>query len=162
MPAAKTSNVVSIRKHRAGGIRTRGLLVPNEALYQAEPRPDLVIINGFSISSTFGSILPAHNSNVMRSCAKASAGMRSVILTPTNRDPNFLKCVSRGGGSNQGNCVLFPHAASTKPSGGAFSSVVGIFAILSAHSFGTLDHMGAFGSLSTVRHLCPLLRTHGA
>jgi hypothetical protein len=25
---------------RAGGIRTRGLLVPNEALYQAEPRPD--------------------------------------------------------------------------------------------------------------------------
>ena len=28
---------------RAGGIRTRGLLVPNEALYQAEPRPDCVI-----------------------------------------------------------------------------------------------------------------------
>ena len=25
---------------RAGGIRTRGLFVPNEALYQAEPQPD--------------------------------------------------------------------------------------------------------------------------
>lgn len=29
-----------VRSGRAGGIRTRGLLVPNEALYQAEPRPD--------------------------------------------------------------------------------------------------------------------------
>ena len=28
------------RNGRAGEIRTRGLLVPNEALYQAEPRPD--------------------------------------------------------------------------------------------------------------------------
>jgi hypothetical protein len=25
---------------RAGGIRTRGLFVPNEALYQAEPQPE--------------------------------------------------------------------------------------------------------------------------
>ncbi len=29
-----------LKTGRAGGIRTRGLLVPNEALYQAEPRPD--------------------------------------------------------------------------------------------------------------------------
>jgi hypothetical protein len=31
---------VGERNGRAGEIRTRGLLVPNEALYQAEPRPD--------------------------------------------------------------------------------------------------------------------------
>ena len=42
MPAARTSNVVFIQKTRAGGIRTRDLLVPNEALYQAEPRPDVM------------------------------------------------------------------------------------------------------------------------
>jgi hypothetical protein len=28
--------------HRAGGIRTRGLLHPRQALYQAEPQPELV------------------------------------------------------------------------------------------------------------------------
>ena len=27
---------------RAGGIRTRGLFVPNEALYQAEPQPEVL------------------------------------------------------------------------------------------------------------------------
>lgn len=35
----------SLKNGRAGGIRTRGLLVPNEALYQAEPRPDLFYFN---------------------------------------------------------------------------------------------------------------------
>lgn len=29
--------------HRAGGIRTRGLLHPRQALYQAEPQPELVV-----------------------------------------------------------------------------------------------------------------------
>ena len=31
--------VLSTKNYRAGGIRTRGLFVPNEALYQAEPQP---------------------------------------------------------------------------------------------------------------------------
>lgn len=31
--------IPSWRNGRAGGIRTRGLFVPNEALYQAEPQP---------------------------------------------------------------------------------------------------------------------------
>ena len=30
------------RGYRAGGIRTRGLLHPRQALYQAEPQPELV------------------------------------------------------------------------------------------------------------------------
>jgi hypothetical protein len=30
------------RKNRAGGIRTRGLLHPRQALYQAEPQPELI------------------------------------------------------------------------------------------------------------------------
>jgi hypothetical protein len=32
------------KKSRAGEIRTRDLLVPNEALYQAEPRPDVIYV----------------------------------------------------------------------------------------------------------------------
>ena len=47
------TRVVSIKKIRAGGIRTRGLLVPNEALYQAEPRPDVLTSNGLCISLDF-------------------------------------------------------------------------------------------------------------
>jgi hypothetical protein len=31
-----------IENYRAGGIRTRGLLHPRQALYQAEPQPELV------------------------------------------------------------------------------------------------------------------------
>lgn len=38
-----------IRSSRGGEIRTRGLLVPNQALYQAEPRP--VVYPRFAISS---------------------------------------------------------------------------------------------------------------
>lgn len=30
--------------YRAGGIRTRGLLHPRQALYQAEPQPELVAV----------------------------------------------------------------------------------------------------------------------
>ena len=31
--------------HRAGGIRTRGLLHPRQALYQAEPQPELIAVS---------------------------------------------------------------------------------------------------------------------
>ena len=30
--------------YRAGGIRTRGLLHPRQALYQAEPQPELIVV----------------------------------------------------------------------------------------------------------------------
>jgi hypothetical protein len=30
------------KRYRAGGIRTRGLLHPRQALYQAEPQPELI------------------------------------------------------------------------------------------------------------------------
>ena len=42
---------VRMPENRAGGIRTRGLLVPNEALYQAEPRPD--VITNKQLTTTF-------------------------------------------------------------------------------------------------------------
>ena len=38
--------VVKKQHGRAGGIRTLDLLDPNEALYQAEPRPDIVVVFG--------------------------------------------------------------------------------------------------------------------
>jgi hypothetical protein len=31
-------------RYRAGGIRTRGLLHPRQALYQAEPQPELIAV----------------------------------------------------------------------------------------------------------------------
>jgi hypothetical protein len=31
--------------YRAGGIRTRGLLHPRQALYQAEPQPELIAVS---------------------------------------------------------------------------------------------------------------------
>jgi hypothetical protein len=34
--------VHSRENYRAGGIRTRGLLHPRQALYQAEPQPELI------------------------------------------------------------------------------------------------------------------------
>jgi hypothetical protein len=33
---------VAAKDYRAGGIRTRGLLHPRQALYQAEPQPELI------------------------------------------------------------------------------------------------------------------------
>ena len=36
------SSVHRRKRHRAGGIRTRGLLHPRQALYQAEPQPELI------------------------------------------------------------------------------------------------------------------------
>ena len=61
---------------RSGGIRTRGLLVPNQALYQTEPHPEklshwmchptakLVAEEGFEPSQTESEsvVLPLHNS----------------------------------------------------------------------------------------------------
>ena len=32
------------KSYRAGGIRTRGLLHPRQALYQAEPQPELIAV----------------------------------------------------------------------------------------------------------------------
>ena len=34
-----------LERYRAGGIRTRGLLHPRQALYQAEPQPELIAVS---------------------------------------------------------------------------------------------------------------------
>lgn len=39
------SRVQSRESYRAGGIRTRGLLHPRQALYQAEPQPELIAVS---------------------------------------------------------------------------------------------------------------------
>ena len=42
----ETNSCVRRRKrYRAGGIRTRGLLHPRQALYQAEPQPELIALS---------------------------------------------------------------------------------------------------------------------
>jgi hypothetical protein len=45
---ARTGTNSSVHRpasHRAGGIRTRGLLHPRQALYQAEPQPELIALS---------------------------------------------------------------------------------------------------------------------
>lgn len=39
------SRVPGRESYRAGGIRTRGLLHPRQALYQAEPQPELIAVS---------------------------------------------------------------------------------------------------------------------
>jgi hypothetical protein len=39
------SRVHCSESYRAGGIRTRGLLHPRQALYQAEPQPELIAVS---------------------------------------------------------------------------------------------------------------------
>jgi hypothetical protein len=39
------SRVQRRESYRAGGIRTRGLLHPRQALYQAEPQPELITVS---------------------------------------------------------------------------------------------------------------------
>jgi hypothetical protein len=40
----RNSRVQRRDSYRAGGIRTRGLLHPRQALYQAEPQPELIAV----------------------------------------------------------------------------------------------------------------------
>jgi hypothetical protein len=45
---ARTETNSRVRRresYRAGGIRTRGLLHPRQALYQAEPQPELIAMS---------------------------------------------------------------------------------------------------------------------
>ena len=45
------SRVQRRESYRAGGIRTRGLLHPRQALYQAEPQPELIAVSGIKRSA---------------------------------------------------------------------------------------------------------------
>lgn len=41
---ARADSIAACEENRAGGIRTRDLLHPRQALYQAEPRPDITTV----------------------------------------------------------------------------------------------------------------------
>ena len=44
--------------YRAGGIRTRGLLHPRQALYQAEPQPELIAASEINAARASISLIP--------------------------------------------------------------------------------------------------------
>ncbi len=72
------------RINRAGGIRTRGLFVPNEALYQAEPQPVLS-----------GAETAAHPSSCIRhvlASKNATNGIESAV--PQWRNPSRAQIAS--------------------------------------------------------------------
>ena len=45
LAGTETNSRVQRESYRAGGIRTRGLLHPRQALYQAEPQPELITVS---------------------------------------------------------------------------------------------------------------------
>ena len=56
--------LVILMHGRAGGIRTRDLLDPNEALYQAEPRPEMQNVRQRGFMTRFTHLTPLSGGKV--------------------------------------------------------------------------------------------------